>query len=99
MANSYTKGRMYIDSTGEIVATDRKVRIEYAIFIPNSNGDEVVIGETSTGAPALVLSSPTGKEPVVTDFSRRPIIMDGVYVQTLDSNCRVLLYTTTAGGR
>lgn len=100
MANSYQKGVVYIDTaSAQAVAATNRLKIKYALIIPAASGDTVEISETSTSTnPSLVLKAPTNGQHLL-DFSREPIVMDGVYVNTVSSNAVVLLYTTSRGGQ
>lgn len=95
MANSFTNGRIYANTTGSI--TTAPVKITYVLFIPNAGNDQAVIAESSGGTPAIICSSSSAKEPKLYDFSAKPISLSAVYIDSISSNAQVILYTTSAG--
>lgn len=103
MANSYQKGRVYIDTatgdTRQAVATTKRVKVTYICFIPNAGNDQAVIKESSSGEVVFKLSAATAKETVLLDFSSNPIVMEGIYVESLSSNAVIIMYTTSEGAR
>lgn len=99
MANSFNGGRIHIDTASEqVVATDRRVKIAYILFVPDANEDQIVLRESSTGDVVFKLSSANAKESKLMDFARDPIVMNGVYVDTVSTNAIAILYTTSRGG-
>lgn len=100
MANSYNKGRIVLDTaTSQVVATNRRVKIAYILFVSNSANDQAIIRESSSGPIVFKLSDPTGKDQQLLDFSENPVVMDGVYIDSLSSNCVIILYTTSEGSK
>lgn len=97
MANSFNKGRVFIDATGEAVATNKRLKIVYVMFTPNSTNDSVTIAESSGGSAALILKCHENHTDFY-DFSANPIVMDGIYCTAISSNAKLILYTTSAGG-
>lgn len=103
MANSYNKGRIYINTatgdTRQAVSTDKRIKIAYITFIPNAGNDQCVIKESSSGEIVFVLSAATAKDTLFLDFSAKPVVMDGLYVESLSSNAQAILYTTSEGSK
>lgn len=98
MANSYNKGRVYIDTaTDQAVPTTSRIKVAYVLFIPNAANDQCVIKESSGGEVVFKLSAATAKQQDLLDFSAKPIVMDGVYVTSLSASAVVILYTTSGG--
>lgn len=98
MANSYSGGRIVVDTASEqVIATDRKIKVSYILFTPDAADDQIVIRESSSGAIVFKLSSSTAKENMLLDFSREPVVMNGVYVDSVSSNAVAVLYTTSRG--
>lgn len=98
----FNKGRLTIQSSDagtQLISTDRRIKISYILFVPDANGDQIVIRESSSGDIVFKLSSGTGKQEEFLDFTADPIVMDGVYVDTVSANAVAILYTTTKGGR
>lgn len=99
MANSYKRGRVYIDTaSSQVIATDRRIKVTYVLFVPDANNDQIILREASGEPIAFKLSGSAGKESLFLDFSRDPIVMNGVYVDSVSTNAVAILYTTTAGG-
>lgn len=99
MANTYVRGRIMIDTASEqVLPTTSRIKITYILFVPDANNDQIVIRESSTGPIVFKLSSATGKSEELLDFSNDPILMEGLYVDTISSNAIAILYTTTSRG-
>lgn len=100
MANSYTNGRIVIDTASEqVVATDRTVKISYILFTPDAANDQIIVRESAGGPILFKLSASTAKEDLLLDFTGDPIVARGIYVDTVSANAVAVLYTTTRGGR
>lgn len=99
MANSYTNGVVYLDTaSAQAVATSNRLKVKYAVLIPNSAGDTATIKQASSDTnPSISLKAGVNGQAVL-DFSREPIIMNGIYLDSISSNAVVLLYTTSRGG-
>lgn len=100
MANSYIKGRVYIDTaTSQVVSEDKRIKITHILFVPNATNDQIVVRENSSGPPAFILSAATAKDHEYLDFSANPIVMDGIYVSSVSSGAQAILYTTSGGAK
>lgn len=100
MANSFTNGRIVLDTSSEqVIATTRDVKISYILFTPDAANDQIIVRESSGGPILFKLSASTAKEDLLLDFSADPILARGIYVDTVSSNAVAILYTTTKGGR
>ena len=98
MANSYNKGRVYIDTApSQAVSEDKRIKVTHILFVPTNSNDQIVIRENISGAPVFVLSAATAKDHEFLDFSTNPIVMDGVYVSSVSSGAQAILYTTSGG--
>lgn len=99
MANSYNSGVVYLDTaSNQAVASTNRLRIKYAVLIPSTAGDTAQLKQVSTDANPTISMKAGVNGQTILDFSREPIAMNGVYVESLSSNAVVLLYTTTRGG-
>lgn len=95
---SFIRGRIYMaaaDAASSI--TTKKVKVVYALFIPDAAGDQAVVSESSSDDPAIIFSSAVAKEAQLLDFSSKPVILDGVYLDSISANGQVILYTTSEG--
>lgn len=100
MANSYTGGRIVADTASEqVIPVNKKIKISYILFIPDANNDQIILRESSTGAIAFKLSSGTAKQEEFLNFSNDPILMNGLYVDSVSTNAVAILYTTTKGAK
>lgn len=99
MANSFNSGIIYLDTASEqAVVIDRRIKIKYAVIIPNAAADVIELSESSTSTnPSIVLKAPTNGHHVL-DFSRDPIVMNGIYTTSIAANAVAILYTTSRGG-
>lgn len=100
MANSYTGGRIVIDTASEqVIATDRRIKVSYILFVPDANGDQIILRESSSGPIVLKLSAGTAKQEEFLNFSADPITLTGLYVDSVSTNAVAILYTTTRGAK
>jgi hypothetical protein len=92
LANSIQGNKILIDSTG--LLTDSRVKIVYVLFTPDAANDELILRETASGSNCFYIRGSTAKNTVMYDFSATPLVFNnGVYVQTLTANAKVVLVT------
>lgn len=96
MANATTGNKIYVEATGALATTRKKVA--YIIFTPDAANDEIIIKETSAGDTCLHLRGATAKQSLLFDFSNKPLVFqNGIYVSTLTSSAKAVLITTESG--
>lgn len=96
MANAVTGNKIYLDATGAVTTSRKKVA--YIVFTPDASNDQLILRETSGGANCISVRGATAKDTMVLDFSARPIVFNnGIYVQTLTSGATATLITTESG--
>lgn len=95
---SFQRGRIYMaaaDAASQV--TTKRVKVVYALFIPDAANDQAVVSESSTDDPAIIFSSTGAKEQKFLDFSENPVILEGVYLDSISANGQIILYTTSEG--
>jgi hypothetical protein len=97
VANARIANKIYIDSTGSVLA-EGPVRIAYILFTPSAANDQIVLRESASGSDIFFIQEKDAKQTHEYDFSLVPMIFtNGLYVQTLSSGAKAVIITTGPG--
>lgn len=97
MANVVTTTKISVDTAGTVRVPNPPTKVTYIVFTPAATGDAMVLRETSGGADIMTVQAAVAEQTVVLDFSIKPILFNGIHIQSIDSGAKATIVFTSEG--
>ena len=92
MANATAGNKIYVTAAGSL--TENRTQVAYVFFTGGANNDAMILGESVSGPPLLKIQADGSVQTVFFDTSRRPMVFNGIYVQSISSGAVATIVTT-----